>query len=151
MITPKRTTWFIIADGSQLRLYESAGVKEHWNLIDSKDQKIARKPSHKLGRERPGRGRKVGPDSRFSVNGSEPHEKMETEFLFDLAKSLNKAARDEKFDQLVVAAPPRALGALRAKFQPQLTAKYIGVFDKDLTNMPEAELFEYFKERLVRW
>lgn len=151
MIIPRRTTWFVIADGSRLRIYESKGVKAPWDLVETKDINVALKPSHELARERPGRGHKTGPDSRFAVERSEPHEKMELEFLTEVAKMLNKAAQDKKFDQIVVAAPPQALGTLRAKFQPQLTAKYIGVLDKDLTNMPEPELFDYFKERLVRW
>lgn len=151
MLTAQRTTWFLIADGSQMRLYESKSIKELWTLIDSDDQRSALKPSHKLGRERPGRGRKIGSDSRFAVKGPEPHEKMESAFLVGLATRLNAAARDETFDQLVVAAPPQSLGILRAKFDPQLTARCIGFFDKDLTNMPETDLFEYLKERLSRW
>lgn len=151
MYTPQRTTWFLIADGSRMRLFESRGHKEPWDLIDSKEVEKARKPSRELGRERPGRGHKTGPDSRFAMNGSEPHDKLEGEFLGDLARMLNKSAHEEKFDQLVLAAPPRALGVMRAKFQPHLTAKYIGVFDKDLTNMPDNDLIDYFKERLVRW
>lgn len=151
MYRPQRRTWFLVADGSRMRLFESMGYKEPWDLIDSKEAENARKLSRELGRERPGRGHKTGPDSRFAMNGAELHEKLESEFLGDLARMLNRSAQEEKFDQLVLAAPPRALGMMRAKFQPQLTAKYIGVFDKDLTKMPENDLIDYFKERLVRW
>lgn len=151
MFTPRRTTWFLIADGARMRLFESKDVKEAWDLIDDKEAEEARKLSHELGRERPGRGRKTGSNARFAMNGSEPHAKLENEFLGGLAKILNKAAEEDKFDQFVLAAPPRALGMLRAKFQPHVTAKSIGVFDKDLTNISDKELFEYFKERLVRW
>lgn len=151
MYTPQRTTWFLIADGARMRLFESKGYKEPWDLIESKETEKARKPSRELGRERPGRGHKTSPESRFAMNEAEPHDKLESEFLDGLARMLNKSAQEEKFDQLVLAAPPHALGVMRAKFQPQLTAKYIGVFDKDLTNMPDKALIDYFKERLVRW
>lgn len=151
MYTPQRTTWFVIADGARLRLFESKGVKESWELIDSQDDESARKLSHELGRERPGRGHKSGPDSRFAMGGVEPHDKLEKEFLGKLVDKLIKAVDEDKFDQLVLAAPPRALGVLRTKFPPQLTSKCIGVFDKDLTNTPDNDLFDYFKERLARW
>lgn len=151
MYKPQRTTWFLVADGSRMRLFESKGVKEPWDMIDCQEADDARKFSREIGRERPGRGRKSGPNARYAMNGAEPHEKLENEFIGGLAGILNKAAEEDKFDQLVIAAPPKALGALRAKLQPQLTAKYIGVFDKDLTNISEKDLFEYFQERLVRW
>ncbi|NNE40733.1 MAG: host attachment protein [Marinicaulis sp.] len=151
MITPQRTTWFLVADGARMQLFESRGMKEQWTLIDNQEAEDARKASRELGRERPGRGHKTGPDSRFAMGGAEPHDKIEAAFLGEIAAKLNKAAQREKFDQIVVAAPPQALGKLRAKFQLQVTAKYIGVFDKDLTNMPEPELLDYFKERLGRW
>lgn len=151
MLTPQRTTWFLVVDGARMQLFESSGVKDQWSLVKSQEMEEARKASRELGRERPGRGHKVGPDSRFSVGSTEPHEKKEAEFLASIAENVNKAAQEDQFDQIVVAAPPQALGKLRAKFQPQVTKKYVGVFDKDLTNMPETELFNYFKERLHRW
>lgn len=147
----ERKTWFFIADGFRMHLFETPGFNEKWRLIETREVEVTEKLSHNIGRERPGRGRKIGSDARFAVSGIDHHEKLEKDFLIELAAMLNKAANEDQFDQIVLAAPPRALGILRPKLHPALLAKSIGVFDKDLTQFSENDLVDYFKERLVRW
>jgi protein required for attachment to host cells len=151
VLKPKRKTWFIIADGSKARCFESSGPRKKWTLFDEKSNPDARAPERALGSERPTRGVKIGSGSRFAVDALSEHEKVEETFIQERANVLNAAARDGAFDQIVLAAPPAALGVFRKRLSPEVTSKFIGVFDKDLTNMPDQELFEYFKGRLVRW
>lgn len=151
MYRPKRTTWFLVADGTRGRLFESAGYKEPWTLIDEREDEAARAPDRELGSERPGRGVKSGSGARYAVEAASEHDKAEKAFIEERALFLNAAEREGAFDQLVLAAPPRALGALRAKLSPETIARCIGVFDKDLTKTPEKELEDYFKQKLERW
>lgn len=151
MYRPKRTTWFLIADGTRARLFESPGWKEPWTLIDTQEDEAARAPDRELASERPGRGIKFGSGAHYGVETVSEHDKAEKAFIEDQAQFLNAAEQRGDFDQLVLAAPPRALGALRAKLTPEVIARCIGVFDKDLAKTPEKELEEYFKQRLERW
>ena len=120
-------------------------------MVESQEIKDARKSAHELGTERPGRGQKTGSGSRFAMEAAALDEDMEDKFLHKLAAELNAANKDERFDQLVIAAPPRALGEIRKKLAPETTRKFIGVFDKELTQLSEQDLFAYCKEHLTKW
>ncbi len=151
MYTPKRNTWFLVADGAKMRLFESVGAKEPWVLIGEDAADDARKAARELGSERPGRGRKAGSGARIAMEAPAQDEKLEDAFVHRLAGKLNDANRDGLYDQLVLALSPRALGELRKKLAPEVTAKLIGVFDKGLTQISDADLLAYFKERLTKW
>ena len=96
-------------------------------------------------------GRAIGAGAPFSVTESDDHEKAGQEFLLARVQDIVEAEKKERFDQLVVAAPPAALGVIRKKLPAETTAKLIGVYDKDLTNETERELHDYFLEKLERW
>ncbi len=141
----------MVADGAKARLFESLGPRERWELIHEWDDAAARTPARELGGAPPVRGRNIASGGRYAVDVKSEHDKAETSFIHECTKFLNSALVDKSFDQLVLAAPPGALGEFRKRLSSDIISNFIGVFDKDLTNMPDQELFEYFKERLVRW
>ena len=149
MLAPKRTTWFIIADGAKARLFESLAFREPWRLEHEWRDETARLPSRALENERPGRGRTIGSGSHYAVGGRSKHDEAEKAFVKTRAEFI--VASFERYDQLVLAAPPGALGEFRKHLPAKVTAKLIGVFDKDLTNMPDQELQAYFVKQLERW
>ena len=149
MLTPKRMTWFFIADGAKARLFESFGYREPWSLRDEWRDDTARLPARALGNERPGRGHTIGSHSRYAMAKGSKHESAEGGFV-KLRIDFINLSRDE-FDQLVLAAPPGVLGAMRKGLLPEVCSKFTAVFDKDLTNMPDQQLLDYFKKHLERW
>ncbi len=120
-------------------------------LVEEWRDNPARSPTRDLGDNRPTRGRKSGSGARFAVDAQNEHEKAEESFVATLASFLNTSALNGKYDQLVVAATPSALGILRKQLSSDTIAKQTAVFDKDLTNMPEKELREYFQDNIERW
>lgn len=151
MKIPKRTTWFLIADSAKARVIESTGPKGDWRVIEEWSDEDARAPSRDLGRDRPARGRTIGTGEPFAIEGLSEHEKAGEAFLAARANDLAEAAMQSRFDQLVIAAPPAALGFLRKKLHPDITAKMIGVLDKDLTNESERDLHAYFLDKIDHW
>ena len=151
MKLPRRTTWFLIVDSAKSRIFESSGPHGTWSKIEETTDDDARKPSRELGRDRPVRGRTIGSGAPFAVTGASEHDKAGEDFLADCAQDLAEAEKKGRFDQLVVAAPPAALGVLRKKLPAETTAKLIGVYDKDLTNESESGLHEYFLGKLGHW
>jgi len=149
MLIPKRRTWFFVADGAKARLFESLGFREPWNLKKEWRDDDARLPARDLEKERPGRGHTIGAGARYSIVKRSKHDAAESAFAKARIEFINSAL--EEFDQLVLAAPPAALGEIRKGLSADVIAKFIGVFDKDLTNMPDQELHEYFQRRLERW
>ncbi|MEO1241857.1 MAG: host attachment protein [Pseudomonadota bacterium] len=151
MHVPARKTWFMIADGTKARLFESAGWRQGWKLLDEWDDAAARAPSRELGDNKPTRGVKSGSGARFAIDPSSEHDKAEDSFIRERADFLNDAANGERFDQLVLTAPPAALGLFRKRLSPATTQRCISMLDKDLTNVPEPELRDYFQTNLKRW
>ena len=152
MLTPKRITWFLVADGAKARLFESYGPKAPWDRKGEWSDAGARAPSRELGRDRPARGRTIGTGAPFAVEApASLHDKAEEAFLAARAEELNQANSNDDFDQLAIAAAPAALGHLRKKLAAEVTAKLIGLFDKDLTNMADQDLHVYFLDKLERW
>ena len=71
---------------------------------------------------------------------SSPHEHEQRVFHHELALYLSDAAKRGVFDRLVVVAPPKALGHLRAEFSPAVRGKVTAELNKDLTHVPIHEL-----------
>lgn len=151
MKIPKRTTWFFIADSAKARLFESTGPQGDWSLTNEWSDDDARAPSRDLERDRPTRGRTIGTGAPFAVEGKSEHDKAGEAFLAARAQDLAEAVGQSKFDQLVISAPPGALGLLRKKLHVDVTATLIGVYDKDLTNESERGLHDYFIDKLEHW
>ncbi len=106
-------------------------------------------PARELESERPGRGHTIGAGTRYAIETRSEHDKAEETFVKARAKFVSSAIDD--YDQLVLAASPKVLGIMRKALPADVTAKFIGVFDKDLTNMPDQELYQYFQKHLERW
>ena len=151
MKLPKRTTWFLVLDRAKARLFESTGPHGEWSVTEEWSDEDARTPSRDLGRDRPPRGRTIGTGEPFAIEGQSEQDKAGEAFLAARARDLAEAAKGERFDQLVIAAAPAALGFLRKKLHPDVTAKMIGAYDKDLTNLADHELRDYFTEKLEHW
>ncbi len=149
MLTPNRRTWFFVADGAKARLFESRGFRERWTLKNEWRDNDARLPARALENERPSRGHTIGSGGRYSIEKHSKHDAAEGAFVKARTEFIN-ASRDN-YDQLVLAAPPRVLGAIRKELSVDIIPKFIGVFDKDLTNMPDQQLHEYFQKHLERW
>ena len=147
----RRTTWFLIADSSKARIIESNGPRGTWAILEEMSDDDARKPSRDLGRDRPARGRTIGTGAPFAVEENSEHEKAGKEFLSLCVQNIEQAAKKDRFEQLVIAAPPAALGVIRKKLSSEMTAMLIGAYDKDLTNETEQDLHKYFLEKLERW
>src|SRR5215470_3294630 len=106
-------TWILLADGRRARLL----VEQHrgGELLEPSDwvMKISEDELYDLQDRPPRAFDRVGPGRHAMDRGFDPHEDEERKFLHRVASRLAEAARTGQFHHLVLAAPPRALGALR--------------------------------------
>lgn len=106
------TTWILVADGDQARVFEErqrAGeVREVEALrMGRTGGDYPRAAAHGATvHDRAGHG-------QHGAGERAPHEEAEDRFLERVAESLADPARRNVFQELVIMAPPRALGALR--------------------------------------
>ena len=61
-----------------------------------------------------------------------PHERVVADFARELAARLRQARVANTFERLVLVAPPKFLGLLRAQLDDPTSARVVGSLDKDL-------------------
>jgi protein required for attachment to host cells len=141
-------SWLLACDGAKAVIFQNDGDAELPNLtvVDhmAQDQPL----THELGADRPGRVFQSHGGAHSAVEQTDWHAQNEAAFLTRIAERLGRAAEERKLKHLVVAAPPRALGVLRQKLSPQVSALILREIEKDFTNTPTAELERHF--RMVR-
>ena len=141
MLTPKKTTWVLVADGARARILANAGPKTGLVPVPGTAHAKPTPKTAELGSDKPGRSHNsIGDGGRSAVETTDWHQFEEQKFARDMASLLDVAAREGDFDALVLVAPPKTLGELRASLDPQTRAKVTGELAKDLTRHPLADL-----------
>lgn len=139
-------TWIVIADGNRAKLFEHEGPGK--GLRAMKDLQFEQEPlrAGEIMADRPGRAAGTGGSrSRASMEySSDPVQVRERRFVEKLADMLDEQRTAGKFDRLVIAAAPAALGDLRPALSEQVKDTILAEMPKDLTNVPMPKLGEHF-------
>lgn len=116
------TTWVVAADGAQARIFEER--QRAGDVVERPNHAMAQRGgdtprAHTHGatvHQRAGEG-------RHGAGERAPRQEAEDRFLARLAEQLGQSAQAGAFDELVILAPPRALGVLRAALPPAASAR----------------------------
>ncbi len=133
----KITTWILIADGARARILCNDGPGRGIAREVVREFQGSTAPSRDIAADRPGRAFDSAGIGRHAMQpSSDPHENEEAGFLREIVAYLDKANHAKSFDRLILVAPPKALGTLRAALPAQVAAKVTGEINKDLTQVP---------------
>jgi protein required for attachment to host cells len=139
-------TWFLVADGSRAKVFESTGAQEAPREIDDSGLSIDLPKSGEMLADKPGRTfDSVGAGRHAKESPTDPHRHRKREFAGKIVDELRRAMLAERFDRLVLVAPPAFLGDLRQELTKELKAKVADEITLDLTNTPEQQLKAYLK------
>ena len=139
-----KRTWFVVADGAHVNFF---GLNDAGNGLDRIEEPhlsatSVRIPARELKSDKPGR----------TVSGGQPHaieprhdyHKLEKhKFTVGVAGALEKAYEGKRFDQLVLVAPARSLGELRAVLSEPVRSRVVHELAKDLTRHPPDSLWQH--------
>ncbi|WP_342643934.1 host attachment family protein [Rhodoligotrophos ferricapiens] len=128
----------LVCDGRKGFLLHNEGDATDLNLKVEQVFKAGENPSAAAqGADRPGRqqGRNF-PTSAFEQ--TDWHQRVETEFVREVAEAINALANGKALGPLVVIAPPQALAEIRRHLHPAVTVK--AELSKELTNLPAHEI-----------
>lgn len=142
-------TWILVADSGRARVFE----------LDESEKKLAElacyaNPDARLA------GKEITDDRSPSVNANrggtrhaiEPHtaldEKIADRFAHTLNAALERGRQEHRYDNLVIVAPPRFLGALHCCMNKPLRDRVVEEVRHDYTALPVAELRERLPTRL---
>jgi len=141
-----RISCFVIADGGHARfVYPAAdnALRTH----DSFDSTHLHDKSMDLGSDRPGRSFESGSVTRHAIAPRhDPHEMAKTRFEQFVASKVCEASGTGAFNELILVAPAEVLQTLKDGLNEPTAAKLIGTLAKDLTKVPDHELYPHLKE-----
>lgn len=134
----------MVGDGRRARFLRNSGTPRHVELTVVRTMEIENPPTHEQGTDRPGRTMGADGSNRSAMEQTDWHQQAEDRFAVEIAHALRHMRDAREFEALVVVAPPKMLGNLRAAFHPEVSARVVGEFAKDLTSRPATELSKLF-------
>lgn len=139
-------TWIVIADGDQAKIFEHEGPGKGLKAIKDLQFEQEHLQAREIMADKPGRGHSsASPGARSSMEySSDPVAVRERKFVEKLADVLDEKKREGKFDRLVIAAAPTALGDIRPALSDQVKETILAEMPKDLTNIPMPKLVQHF-------
>jgi len=130
----------LTADGNRARLLRNKGTALHVELATELELRQENPPTREQGTDKPGRAPGADGVSRGAIEQTDWHRIAEERFVADIAGRLYQMAHARTFDDLIVVAPPKVLGNLRAAFHPEVTARVLAEVAKDLSGLAPVEV-----------
>ncbi len=150
------TTWIVAADESRARVLQVARPDEHLveieNLLNPQGRLQEREMQTDAeprfnghgGVGKAGTAPTGGPPSDRETQGAGEHSaKM---FAKEVGRYLEKARTQHRFDELVLVAPPKFLGALRKELDKEVGKLVTQELSKDLSGFNARDLEAYFAQ-----
>jgi protein required for attachment to host cells len=130
----------LVGDGRRVRFLRNKGSPEHVDLVVEREVEQENPPTHEQGTSPPGRYRAPDGVSRSAFEETDWHQLAEDRFAHEISTALYRLAHAGAFKELIVVAPPKVLGNLRASFHKEVAERVVGEIAKDLTGQPIAEI-----------
>ena len=148
------TTWIVAADESRARVLQVARPEKRLDEVDNLLNPEGRLQDRELqsdaeprfsghgGVGKPGSASTSGPASDRETQGAVEHSART--FAREVGRYLEKARVEHRFDELVLVAPPKFLGALRKELDKEVAKLVKDELPKDLSWFNARELESYF-------
>lgn len=148
MVFLKTGAWVLVTDGQKALFLRNDLNTQEYDLKVVWHQSMENPASQDQGTDRPGRAN-TGPNGRgAALQETDWHKLSESLFAKEVAAILNQAAQDDAFQEIVIVAPPAALGDLRKELNPETTKRVIAEIPKTLTNHPITKIQDLLKTTL---
>ncbi|MDI6004495.1 host attachment protein [Cobetia marina] len=135
-------TYIVAADAARARIFARAAGKV--TEVDSLVHPESRQHTGDL--RTGGKGESSGGHGSLHQTGDDgaTSDKHQDFFAKEVAQYLKQAANDGKFDQLIIAAAPKFLGALRDKLDKPVAKLVSETVDKDLSHESADDIKQRF-------
>src|SRR4051812_15764572 len=132
--------WVVVCDGAKALVLENVGDEMFPNLRTKEVYQQPDPATDEIGTDKAGRSFQSVGTARSAMEQTDWHGQEEERFLANLAARLDAAVQAGQVKSLVIAAPPKALGALRQSYSQGLRKVLSAEIDKDLVRMPVHEI-----------
>jgi protein required for attachment to host cells len=137
------TTWIVAADESRARVLQVTGRAQHLVEVEDLVNPEGRLKDRELTTDAHPRFRGTdGPANDREETSAVEHEVER--FAKRVGEHLDKARQQGRYDQLVLVAPPKFLGALRKELHKEVEKLVSDELPKDLSWLNAREIERYF-------
>jgi protein required for attachment to host cells len=131
----------LIADAARARAFETRGKRSGLTLVDDMILNAELAPSRALGTDRPGRTfESVGRARHAMENPTDLLREQKRQFARRVARAIAERHAANRFDRLVLVAPPVTMGDSRAALPAAIRSIVAAEVLADLTRTPVREL-----------
>ncbi len=143
--------YVVVANRSRALFYLRNRIGQKFELAQKLENPDGRLKAQQIESDKPGRTTRGGVPLR---NGYSPHVSPEDhlmqQFVHRIAKVLDDAKAQNRFDSLVIVAGPKMLGTIRNQLEPAIERKVVFTINQDLQYLNDQEvalrLESYIKE-----
>jgi protein required for attachment to host cells len=129
-----------VLDGRKAIILRNDGDAFFPSLVVVEARDHEQPPDRELHDDRPGRVHQSAASFRSSVEVTDRHDEAERAFVVGVSTRLDELISADKHCGIVVVAPPRALGFIRAAHSPAVLSALRGEFDHDWVHLPVHEI-----------
>lgn len=140
MLESNNKTHVLVANASRAAWYETNGLGKELNLIKEYFHPESREKRMDLVSDRPGHYQSRGTGRGAFVERADPKKNEAERFARELATDLDKAHSGNRFEELVIIAPPQFHGMLNKHCSGQVRSKVAHNIEKDYTQTPTKQL-----------
>ena len=144
-----QTTWILVANSTSAKLYSREDDQAELELSSQFEHPQSRQKGSDLVSDRPGHFQSKGTGHGAFVATSDPKENEAAHFANELAHMLDKGRKDNKYDKLVIVAPPHFCGLLNKQLDKHVQDKISGTVHKDYTHEEARALLSHLQEHLA--
>jgi protein required for attachment to host cells len=149
MSRPAPPTWFLVADGASAQVYRVTYQPLHLEPVENGRFHDHKAMNRDLESDRPGVSFESVGGARHAIERhSDAHRRREDHFVGKVADFINAAAAGEKFEQLLMVAPPRALAAFRSDLTAKVQELITHEFNGDWTKLGKKDLVDHLVRHL---
>ncbi len=142
-------TWIVVADGTRARFLVNEGPGRGLSEALPEEAGAPLPPTRELGTDRPGRVFESADGARHAMEPRVDWHRFEKQrFARSVARVIDRGANDRSFDRLILIAPPKTLGDLRAVLGHASRDAVHGELAKDLTKVSIHDLPAHLKDVL---
>lgn len=132
----------LVTDGGRATVFRNAGQVGQPQLLPFKSYHQANPPNREQATDKPSRVMESVGSSRSSAEQPDYHQMTEDRFVQDIAADMAKDLAAGDFTELVIVAPPVAMGVWRKAAAPALAKATLQEVTKDLTKHTAASIAE---------
>ncbi|MBR1126456.1 host attachment protein [Bradyrhizobium lablabi] len=130
----------LVGDGQKALFLRNKGDAGRVQLVVEQVLERENPPTREQGTDRPGRSVASVGVARSAMEEADWHHLEKERFADQLAEALYRYAHDNRFEELIVVAPPKVLGSLRKAFHSKVTDRIVAEIPKEMTSHPIAEI-----------